>query len=197
MSRFVSEFTLWVTLAFVAWLWSAGATSASEADELGLESLAFRGGFSGVSPLGKEHRTGFRQLDLAVTVRLPWEKEAGWGWVVGTRVLGSAGLLRGAQENNGIVTLVPLDICLCRRDGSLSIDMGGGGAVLSDYKFGKQDFGGPFQFVWTFGITSRFAGPFGAGYHFQHYSDATLYGRDSRGVDLHLFEFVYWFGTER
>ena len=43
------------------------------------------------------------------------------------------------------------------------------------------------------GVTSRLAGPLGVGYHFQHYSDATLYGQDSRGVDLHLIELIYWF----
>ncbi|MEK7273605.1 MAG: hypothetical protein AAB047_07215 [Nitrospirota bacterium] len=37
------------------------------------------------------------------------------------------------------------------------------------------------------------AGPLGVGYHFQHYSDAALYGQDSRGVDLHLIELIYWF----
>ena len=60
----------------------------------------------------------------------------------------------------------------------------------------SQNFGGPFQFVWTFGATSRFAGPFGAGYHFQHFSDAGMYGSDARGVDMHLFELTYWFDTK-
>jgi hypothetical protein len=53
--------------------------------------------------------------------------------------------------------------------------MGVGGALLTKYKFESQNIGGPFQFVWTFGVTSRFAGPFGAGYHFQHFSDAGMF----------------------
>lgn len=113
------------------------------------------------------------------------------------RALGSAGILKGAQDTSGVFTVVPLDVAFGRKDGLVTIDMGGGGALLTRHTFGSQDFGGLFQFVWTFGITSRFAGPFGAGYHFQHYSDATIYGPESRGTDLHLFEVIYWFETAR
>jgi hypothetical protein len=63
--------------------------------------------------------------------------------------------------------------------------------LLSDHRFGAQNFGGPFQFVWTFGLNPGLVGTIAAGYHFQHYSDATLYGSDSRGIDLHMFELLY------
>lgn len=171
----------------------AGLVGAARAGEFAFESIRIRGGVSGGSPLGRERQSDFNQIDLAATVRLPWEKELGGGWILGTRMLASIGALRGGGETNGIMTVVPLDIVLGRKDGLVAIDMGGGGALLSDSKFGRQNFGGPFQFVWTFGITSRVAGPLGVGYHFQHYSDATLYGQDSRGVDLHLIELIYWF----
>ena len=49
-----------------------------------------------------------------------------------------------------------------------------------------------FQFVWTFGLNFKVS-TVGLGYHFQHYSDATIYGSDSRGVDLHMFELAYRF----
>lgn len=178
------------------------AGSILEAGELRFESLVLRGGPSGSSLIGDEQQTDFNQVDLAVTIRLPvfprpdpWEWELGSGWVVKTRLLASAGVLRGARETSGVFTLVPMDVMFGRKDGLVSVDMGVGGALVSDYKFDHQNLGGPFQFVWTFGVTSRFAGPFGVGYHFQHYSDATLYGHDSRGVDLHLFELIYWFKT--
>lgn len=171
----------------------AGFVVSARAGEFAFESVRIRGGLSGGSPLGRERQSDFNQIDLAATVRLPWEKELGGGWILGTRMLASIGALRGAGEANGIMTVVPLDIVLGRKDGLLAIDVGGGGALLSDYKFGRQNFGGAGQFVWTFGVTSRLAGPLGIGYHFQHYSDATLYGQDSRGVDLHLFELIYWF----
>jgi Lipid A 3-O-deacylase (PagL) len=165
--------------------------------QLRLESLAVRGGLSGSSVIGEEQQTDFNQVDLALTARLPWEWNVGAGWIIKTRLLTSAGVLRGSDETNGVFTLVPLDVIFGRKDGLISIDMGVGGALLTDYKFGNQNFGGPFQFVWTWGATSRFAGPFGAGYHFQHYSDATIYGSESRGVDLHLFEIIYWFESGR
>ena len=171
----------------------AGLVGSARAGEVAFESIRIRGGISGGSPLGRERQSDFNQIDLAATLRLPWEKELGGGWVLGTRMLASIGALRGANESNGIMTVVPLDIMVGRKDGLVAIDMGGGGALLSDSKFGRQNFGGPFQFVWTFGIISRVAGPLGIGYHFQHYSDATLYGQDSRGVDLHLIELIYWF----
>lgn len=177
------------------WLSIVMAGSSAAAGEFRLESLVLRGGISGSSVIGEEQQTDFNQIDLAVAARLPWEWEIGSGWILGTRLLTSAGVLRGSQETNGVFTLVPMDVMFGRKDGLFSVDMGVGGALLTDYKYGNQNFGGPFQFVWTFGATSRFAGPFGVGYHFQHYSDATLYGSNSRGVDLHLFELIYWFGT--
>jgi hypothetical protein len=180
------------------WVVAIVLTSSSNlAAELRLESLAVRGGFSGSSVIGEEQQTDFNQLDLALAARLPWEWNVGTGWIIKTRLLTSAGVLRGSQETNGVFTLVPLDVIFGRKDGLLSIDMGVGVALLTDYKFGEQNFGGPFQFVWTWGATSRFAGPFGVGYHFQHYSDATIYGSESRGVDLHLFEIIYWFESGR
>ena len=197
MERFAVCARLWRVIV-AGWVVAIVLTSSSNlAAELRLESLAVRGGFSGSSVIGEEQQTDFNQVDLALTARLPWEWNVGTGWIIKTRLLTSAGVLRGSQETNGVFTLVPLDVIFGRKDGLLSIDMGVGGALLTDYKFGNQNFGGPFQFVWTWGATSRFAGPFGAGYHFQHYSDATIYGSESRGVDLHLFEIIYWFESGR
>jgi len=187
----------WVRGVVLISLSTTIAASISTAGDVRLESFALRGGFSGGSPIGEEQEVYFTQADMALAARLPWEWEIASGWVFRTRLLTSAGVLRGAGETNAVFTLVPLDLAFGRKDGLITIDMGGGGALLSDYKFGPQNFGGPFQFVWTFGATSRFVGPFGAGYHFQHYSDATIYGSQSRGVDLHLFELIYWFEMAR
>ncbi len=183
--------------ACVVCLWIVGAGSFGWAGEFRLESLAMRGGFSGISPLEEEQKYYFQQADLALSARLPWEWDLGTSWVLGTRLLTSGGVLHAAQETNGVFTLVPLDVMIGRKDGLLSFDMGIGGALLTDHKYGIQNFGGPFQFVWTFGVTSRFVGPLGLGYHFQHYSDAMIYGHRTRGADLHLFELIYWFKTGR
>ncbi len=164
-------------------------------EELRLEYLALRGGFTGYV-IGQYQPDYFDQVDVALTARLPWQKEIGTDWILGTRALFSAGALIGAHEMPGIFTLVPFYVLCGRKDGLIAIDTGVGGALLTEYKFDGQNFGGPFQFVWTFGVTSRFAGPFGAGYHFQHFSDAGMYGSDARGVDMHLFELIYWFDTK-
>jgi hypothetical protein len=109
----------------------------------------------------------------------------------------TGGALVGTHHNtSGIFTLEPFYAVLGRKDGLISIDIGIGGALVTPYHFQAQNFGGVFQWVWTFGATSRFAGPFGAGYHFQHFSDAGMYGSDARGVDMHLFELIYWFDTK-
>lgn len=98
------------------------------AGEFAFESIRIRGGVSGGSPLGRERQSDCTQIDLAATVRLPWEKELGGGWLLGTRMLVSIGALRGANESNGIMTMVPLDIVVGRKDGLIAIDMGGGPA---------------------------------------------------------------------
>ena len=204
MNQFEPEATyvrwMFVGECVIVAVWLAALLLINSSDvsaQLRLESLAVRGGLSGSSVIGEEQQTDFNQVDLALTARLPWEWNVGTGWIIKTRLLTSAGVLRGSDELNGVFTLVPLDVIFGRKDGLISIDMGVGGALLTDYKFGNQNFGGPFQFVWTWGATSRFAGPFGARYHFQHYSDATIYGSESRGVDLHLFEIIYWFESGR
>lgn len=200
-ATYVSTYVRWMfvreCVIVAVWLAALLINSSDVSAQLRLESLAVRGGLSGSSVIGEEQQTDFNQVDLALTARLPWEWSVGTGWIIKTRLLTSAGVLRGSDETNGVFTLVPLDVIFGRKDGLISIDMGVGGALLTDYKFGNQNFGGPFQFVWTWGATSRFAGPFGAGYHFQHYSDATIYGSESRGVDLHLFEIIYWFESGR
>ena len=158
--------------------------------EVSLMSVGVRYGLSGSSPIGEQTETDFHQYDLAAAVRLPWQWYHSSGWGISTRVLVSSGVLQGGGETNFIGTVVPA-VAFGRDDERISIDIGGGGALLSDHKFGAQNFGGPFQFVWAFGLNLGLFGPLGAGYHFQHYSDATLYGHDSRGVDLHMFELVY------
>ena len=165
------------------------------AEVLWLEYLALRGGFTGYV-IGTYQPAYFNQADVALTARLPWEKEIGANWILGTRALLCAGVLIGDHEMRGIFTLVRFYVLFGRKDGLISVDIGVGGPLVTEYKFEHQNFGGPFQFVWTFGATSRFAGPFGAGYHFQHFSDAGMYGSDARGVDMHLFELIYWFDTK-
>lgn len=162
------------------------------ADGISLMSVGARYAISGNSPIGEQTQEDFQQYDVAATFRMPWTWYYSSGWGFSTRLIASGGALKGANDQAFITTLVPV-VALGRKDERISIDMGGGGAFMSSYKFGAQTFGGPFQLVWTFGLNFRVYGPVGLGYHFQHYSDATIYGSDSRGVDLHMFELAYRF----
>lgn len=162
------------------------------ADGISLMSVGVRYAISGNSPIGEQTQEDYQQYDVAATFRMPWTWYYSSGWGFSTRLIASGGVLKGASGQAFITTLVPV-VAFGRKDERISIDMGGGGALMSSYKFGMQNFGGPFQFVWTFGLNFKVYGPVGLGYHFQHYSDATIYGSDSRGVDLHMFELAYRF----
>ncbi|MGQ0809675.1 MAG: acyloxyacyl hydrolase [Nitrospiraceae bacterium] len=149
-------------------------------------------GLSGASPIGEQTQKDFQQYDVAATWALPWGWYSESGWGIGTRLLVSAGALTAAKETSFLGTIVP-GIAFGRKDGRFSIDLGAGVAFLPDYKFGNQNFGGPLQFVWHLGASLAVYKAIGVGYHFQHYSDATIYGTDSRGVDLHMIEVSYRF----
>ena len=168
------------------------APSASWAEDVRLLSVGLRYGFTAGSPIGDEQQYHFQQYDAMGIFGLPWEWYSQSGWGVGTRFQVSAGAVRAAGETGFIGTLVP-GISLGTKNGRISLDAGGGVALLSRYKFGTQDLGGPFQFVGNIGIRGAVCRNLVVGYWFQHISDATIYGSDSRGYDLHLIELSHRF----
>jgi hypothetical protein len=184
-----------VTIALVIALIGFMTPSAG-AEGLRLEYLSVRGGVTGYV-IGQYQPEYFNQFDAALATRLPLQMDIGDNWVLGTRVLMSGGALVGTHQNtSAIFTLVPFYALFGRKDELITIDIGIGGALVTPYHYQAQNFGGVFQWVWTFGATSRLVGPLGVGYHFQHFSDAGMYGSDARGVDMHLFELIYWFDTK-
>lgn len=72
-----------------------------------------------------------------------------------------------------------------------TLDLGAGGALFSKYRFGTQDYGGPFQFALTLGLRMPLYKKLGVGYRFMHYSDASINGPDTIGADFHMIEFIY------
>jgi len=166
------------------------APALGHSEDTRLLSVGVRAGFTGDAPIGEQGGPYFRQYDAVAYLALPWESYSDSGWGIGTRFLISAGALDAADETGFISTFVP-GISLGRKDGLISLEAGGGIALLSETKFGTQDFGGPFQFVWNLGARIALYGPLGAGYWYQHISDATIYGSSSRGLDLHLVELSY------
>jgi hypothetical protein len=163
----------------------------SHADELRWLSVSLRAGVTGPTVLGGESLEDFQQYDLAGRLGLPWSWYSDSGWGVGTRVITSVGALTAAGDTTLLTTLVP-DFAFGLRDSLLALDIGGGIALLSRHEFGRQDMGGPFQFVFTFGLTVPVFMDLGAGYRFHHMSDARIY-HSARGVDVHMLEVVYRF----
>jgi len=166
------------------------APGLAQAEDTRLLAVGVRAGFSGSTPLGKQSAQYFQQYDAIAYLALPWEWYSHSGWGIGTRFLVSAGAVESEGDTGFISTFVP-GISLGTKEGRISLESGAGVALLSETKFGKQDFGGPFQFVWTVGARVALFGPLGAGYWYQHISDATIYGSQSRGLDLHMVEISY------
>ena len=153
-------------------------------------SVGIRGGVTGASVLGEEQQEAFREYDAVATIGLPWGWYSQSGWGVGTRLLASAGVIQETGSSGLIGSLIPV-FAFGSQDGRFSLDAGIGGALLSTHHFGKQNFGGPFQIAATVGVSVPLYQRLGAGYRFQHYSDAGLYGSDSRGADFHMIELTY------
>jgi hypothetical protein len=167
--------------------------SPSYADGVSPLNIALRGGATGAPVLGRDSFEDFQQYDVAVAARLPWSWYSESGWGVGTRAMASVGALTAAGDTAFLTTFVP-GIFAGPRDSVLSVDLGAGVALLSRREFGRQDFGGIFQFALTLGLTLPvpFTERFGIGYRFHHLSDAGLYD-GGKGVDVHMLEITYKF----
>ena len=111
----------------------------SIAADVSLMSVSARFGLSGSSPIGEQDaRRIFVSTMWLRRCCLPWQWYHSSGWGLSTRLVLSGGALTGANETNAIVTVVPV-VAFGRQDERFSIDMGGGGALLSDYKFGYAE----------------------------------------------------------
>lgn len=162
------------------------------AQDPGLLTLGPRIGVGGDSPLGEEQKENFEQFDIAATFVLPWGWHGKSGWGLETRFIASAGELRAAGISGFMGTLVP-DLAVSAFNGGVTIDVGLGAGFFGRHKYGVQNFGGPVQIIATTGIGFLLHQTFFAGYRFQHFSDATVYGSDSLGADMHLTEVSYLF----
>ena len=168
------------------------APAPTYSEELELQSLSLRARVSERTLLGEQAPEDFREYDVSANFRLPWSHYATSGWGAGSRLMASAGLLRGAEKNALVVSLIP-ELTLGSEDGRFVLDLGVGGALFSRWRFGTQDYGGPFQFALTAGVTVPVYQKLGLGYRFLHYSDAGVNGSDTIGADFHMVEFSYRF----
>jgi hypothetical protein len=157
-----------------------------------LLSAGIRAAFSNSDMIGSVAREGFRECGAAANFRLPWESYSRSNWGIGLRLMTSLGVLYTDKDTALVATLIPL-VAFGSKDGRFTLDMGAGGALLSRRDFGRQDYGGYIQFALTAGIGVPLYKRLGAGYRFQHYSDAGIYGPHTVGADLHMFELTYRF----
>src|SRR5439155_12403732 len=95
---------------------------------------------------------------------LPWAwQESTFGLKFDMRLLASAGEIAPAGATGLMTTLVQC-LAVSSPNGTVSLDIGGGAAFFSNYKFGVQNFGGPAQIVGTSGIGLNLSPGFYAGY---------------------------------
>ncbi len=181
---------IWLTLlSFICCLL---APRLSHSENLRLLSFSIRARVSGSTILGDQQPEEFQEYDVAANFGLPWERYSTSGWGVGTRLMTSAGIMRGGGETALVVSIIP-ELTLGSEDRRFSLDLGAGGALLSRHRFGTQDYGGPFQFALTVGVGVPLYKKLGLGYRFLHYSDAGVNGSDTIGADFHMIEFIYRF----
>ncbi|MFA5183067.1 MAG: acyloxyacyl hydrolase [Syntrophales bacterium] len=161
-------------------------------NKVSLLSVSIRARVSNIDVLGGVAPEEFKEYDVAANFKLPWAWYSQSGWGTGIRLMASAGVLYGAGDTALVVSLIPL-ITIGSQDGRFTLDMGAGGALLSRYRFGTQDYGGYFQFALTAGVGVPLFKRLGVGYRFLHYSDAAIYGPHNMGADFHMLELTYRF----
>ncbi len=138
-------------------------------------------------------KVDFEQFDVVGTLGFPSQWDVPWDWKARYQLNTTAGALRG-DGDTGFITTVTGGIALTKQRWRTTLDFGLGGALLSKWKFGRQNVGGPFQFIAHGGLLFHLPWNLLAGYRFHHMSDATIYG-SNRGVDLHMLEVRYHFGS--
>lgn len=142
--------------------------------------------------LGQQSPESFIAYDLRTTWRTPLEHRFASGMTVGVWGLASLGVFEGPDNTAVAASAIPL-LAVATDDARFNLDAGIGLALLSEHRFGDQDFGGPLQFALTVGLEAPLFGRIGLSYRFMHYSDAGLYGAHTIGADLHMAGLSYRF----
>ena len=142
--------------------------------------------------LGQQSPESFHEYDLVGRFATPWQREGVAGLTVGAQLLASAGAFEGPGRTAAVASVVPL-LAVGGSDRRFTLDGGAGFVLLSEHRYGKQDFGGPLQFALTLGLEVPLYRRLGIGYRFLHYSDAGMYGATTVGADLHMAALLYRF----
>lgn len=143
---------------------------------------------------GDDLRSDLQRYDLVAQYALPWRWGSDAGVGLTTQLEVTAGLLRNDDDSTFIVTASP---GVGWRGGGDRIHVSAsiGLALIPDYELGPEDFGGPVQFTFGAAVGLRVYRELVLAYRNQHFSDGGIYGSDNRGVDMHMLELRYRFGT--
>ncbi len=151
-----------------------------------LEQVGLRGGVS-----DNQFNEDFEQFEAFIKWGLPWR----WQWPSGvhldTRLDATAGILTGGHET-GLVGSVGPSLALNIASGDILLLAGTGITLLSEDRFGREDFGGPIQFTSYAGLSVLLGRNSVAGYRYQHMSNAGIYDPNP-GLNMHMFELAYHF----
>ena len=110
-------------------------------------SIGVRGGMNfkdaGLPPGEKED---FEQFDVVRILGFPGQWNVPWDWRARYQLTTTAGVLRG-NGNAGFISSMTVGLAVTKISWRATLDFGLGGALLSKWKFGRQNVGGPFQFI--------------------------------------------------
>jgi hypothetical protein len=139
---------------------------------------------------GDDSRSHLERYDVVAGFELPWAWPLMSSFHLATQLDTSLGLLRNGGGSTLIASLSP-GVVLGGQTGNFQLAASAGIALVPDYRLGEEDFGGPVQFTFGFGLGFRVHESFLLGYRAQHFSDAGIYGSNNRGVDMHMLELTY------
>lgn len=144
---------------------------------------------AGISNFNEED---FLSYELIGQVGLPWSWTLGnnGNWQIDTLATYSLGILDQSGDTAFLGTIAP-DISLGHKLYGIIFDIGVGGAIVSQDRIGKHNFGGNFQFAAHGGITYILGWNIAIGYRFFHLSDGGI--NNGHGLNRHLLELSYRF----
>jgi len=170
----------WLMVCLVA------AAAAASAQEFRVESFGGRYGLS----FG-DQRGSFTEGEGFVDLNLPWGWDLGSSWNLQTKLNASAGWLGGNSQESLVASIGPA-LSLRPARFPLSVEGGVSPTYLSDYIFGKWNFGTAFQFTSYIGVNLDFTKHLRLGYRFQHMSNAGL-SANNPGLNMNMFALSYVF----
>jgi hypothetical protein len=162
------------------------AADGRAADLLAPESSGLR---FGVASSGTS--INFHQGEAFADWNLPWKWNLGAQWTVQTRLDVSAGWFGEGDVGAGIFSAGPR-LVLAREHLPVSLEGGVSATGITRTEFEGKNFGEPFQFTTSIGVSWDFASHFRLGSAFQHMSNAGM-SRHNPGINMIMFSLGYVF----